>query len=430
MRQKRRAVPICLLAMGASFFLSVPRPVFAEAVQNPAQVLSEDDRTYLLGVYKDTWKYIADHVEKLTGLPYDASNRQPPTSLSNIGFYLATTSIAYRTGLISAKEAEQRVTQCLDSLDKIEKWRGFPRPWVLIRTLQPTFGDEFTYGPHVSVLVGGLLVAESTFPEIVFADIAPRIRKMLVAMDFKSLYEPRNGWLKGGYNVKNQDFAVYQSWGHWYYKHFASEIRLLSYYMIARGLVPKSHWFSLIRPMQQMEGETFFVSGLEEGGLFVQYLPGLFLDERGTEMGDSQKAYAAYQIKHATKIGAPIWGWSSCLTPQGKYLAYGELRDDIVTPYASMLASIYFPKEAVENLKKMEGMGLRPKRETTAGEISYGFLDSVSWKTGDLAKHYLTPNQAMGFLSLANLLFDGVVWKSFKEVLPAEGVLQEVPLRS
>jgi len=396
------------------------------SAQNVSQPVSAEDKAYLEGLYKDTWGYLSTHVDAITGLPYDASSRQPPTSMSNVGLYLASVSTAYRTGLISAVDAEQRVKKVLDSLEKVDKWKGIPRPWIITRTLAPTFGDEFTYGPHLSALIGGLLVTQATFPEIVFEGIVPRIRKMLTVMELKTLYDPKTGWLKGGYNVKQDNFAIFQSWGHWYYKHFASETRLLSYYLILRGAAPKEHWFSLIRSKQQLEGETFFVSGYEEGGLYVQFLSGLFLDERATEMGESQKGYVNYQMKHAQTIKSPVWGWSSCLTPQGRYLAYGELRDDIVAPYASILAVHYYPAEVIKNLRALEEKGARPESHPRFGEVHFGFLDSINWQTGDTAKHYLTPNQAMAFLSLANYLHDGIVWKSFSESLPLQQQLTDV----
>lgn len=371
-------------------------------VRQSSTALTEEEKTYFLSLYRDTWQYLAAFVDPGTGMPYDSSARQPATSLSNVGLYLASTAIAYRTQLISKEEAEGRTAKCLESLRKVETWRGIPRPWFLIRSLKPTHGDEFSYGPHLANLIGGLLVVKTTFPTL-----ASAADSILLKMELKDLYEARNGWLKGGYNIKTKNFAIFQSWGHWHYKYFASETRLLSFYLIARKRVPKKHWFLLVRPLQKKEGETFFVSGQEEGGLFTQYLTGLFLDERKNEMGRSQRSYARYQMKHAAKIGAPVWGWSSAEAPNGRYLTHGELRDEIVAPMASILASIYFPKEAYGNLKKLEALGGRSPQ--------FGFRDSMNWKTGEVSKSYLTANQAMAFLSLANLLSDGIVWKSFRE---------------
>lgn len=397
-----------------SFIVTISVAIFFLLHHTPStETLTREEREYFLALYQDTWNYLANHVEEGTGLPYDSSAKQPPTSMSNVGLYLASTAIAYRTGLIPKDDALRRTVKCLGSLEQVETWRGFPRPWILVRNLKPTHGDEFSYGPHIANLLGGLVVAKTSFPEL-----ASRASQLIEKMDFKSLYETKNGWLKGGYNVKTQNFAVYQSWGHWYYKYFAAETRLLSFYLIASKIVPTKHWFSLIRPLQKKEGERFFVPGPEESGLSTQYVTGLFLDERETEMGRSQKSYARAQMKYAKRMGAPVWGWSAAEAPNGTYLAAGELKDEIVTPYASILASIYFPKQVYDNLKELEKMGARPVVE--GSNQGFGFLDSADWKTGALARNYLTPHQGMAFLSLANLLFDGIVWESFSEDAVAE----------
>lgn len=368
-----------------------------------SQELRAEERIYFQTLYRDTWNYLATFVEETTGLPYDSSARQPTTSLSNMGLYLACVAIANRTGLISEHEGLERVQRLLQSLEQIEKWRGIPRPWVMVKSLKPAYGDEFSYGPHVANLLGGLILAAVTFPEV-----SPDIRRLIVNMQFRNFYDASTGWLKGGYNVKTQNFAVFQAWGHWYYKYFASETRLLSFYLTARGIVPKRHWNSLIRTTQKKLGEEFFVSGPEEGGLAPQYGSGLFLDERMTTMGASQRAIARYQMKYAKKIGSPVWGWTPCETPKGRFLGPGELRDELVAPSASIFASIHFPKEVYQNLRQLEMLGARP-------EGGFGFRDSVNWRTEELSRNYLTVNQAMAFLSLANLLYDGIVWQTFAE---------------
>ena len=405
--QKKVFVPFLVLALVAAAVLG---GLIGDAKGLKPQKLSEAQKAYLMSVYNETWNYLAAFVEPETGLPFDSDAKQPATSMSNVGLYLTSAAIAYRTGLISAEEGQGRVEKALASLEKIETWHGFPRPWVLVRSLKPTFGEEFSYGSHLANLIGGLTVASTTFPET-----AARIQRFLSTMEFRSLYDAKSGWLRGGYNVKTKDFAIFQPWGPWYYKFFASETRLLSFYLIARKAAPKEHWAGLIRPVQEIEGEKYFTEGYEPGGLFTQYSAGLFLDERNTEMGESQRAYARSQMKHAKKIGAPVWGWSVSEDSHGRYLAAGELRDEIVAPYASVLAVIYFPVEVTDNLKELEKLGARPRLADDGQTRAFGFKDSLNWKTRAVSKHTLTPSQAMAFLSLANALFDGVVWRSFAE---------------
>ncbi len=365
---------------------------------------------YFRALYKDTWQGLATFVDDKTGLPYDSSTEQPATSMTNVGLYMASVAVARRTGIVAERDVIHRMERCITALERVETWRGIPRPWILVQTLEPTHGDEFSYGPHLGALIAGLTVAKTSFPEL-----EERLHALIRRMDMKYFYDPATGWLKGGYNVNTQNFAVLQSWGHWNYKHFASETRLLSFYLIARGWAPKTHWQSLIRPAQKREGQTFFVDGLDEGGLFTQYMPGLFLDERATEMGRSQRSYARSQMKHAKRIGAPVWGWSASQDLKGRFLAHGELTDKIVAPYASILASLYFPNEAYQNLRTLELLGVRPRLEDRSGKSCCGFRDSFDWVAGRPSPDFLTAHQAMSFLSLANLLHEGVVWKSFRE---------------
>jgi hypothetical protein len=42
----------------------------------------------------------------------------------------------------------------------------------------------------------------------------------------------------------------------------------------------------------------------------------------------------------------------------------------------------------------------------------FGFRDSLNWKTGEVSGNYLSLDQGMLFLALANTLHDGIVWKA------------------
>jgi hypothetical protein len=317
---------------------------------------SSGDQSYLQSVYQDTWKYMADFVEPTTGLPYDSNKKQPATSISNVGLYLGSVAIAYRTNLIDAGEATKRIEAALGSLEKIERWEGFPRVWVTARGLKPIHGTEvFSYSKHVANLIAGLVLVQTTFPD----QFQYRIGNYMRGMRFRGMYDESTGWLKGGYDVNAKNYAVSQPFGPWHYKFLASEARLISFYMIARGLAPKSHWDSLLRPVQRQNDEWFFVDGYETGGAYMPYMASLYIDERPTLMGVSQKNYTQSQMNLAKKIGAPVWGWSASFDTRGEYVPYGQLKDEVVTPYASILAINHFPQEVISNLQTLEKMGAR-----------------------------------------------------------------------
>gem|GEM_PF-6066469 len=331
--------------------------LFAQAAGITFAAPSGGDQAYLTSVYADTWKYLADFVEPTTGIPYDSSRMQPATSLSNVGLYLAVVSIAAQTGLIDRAEALNRVNMAFTSLDKVEKWQGIPRVWFSARTLIPTAGTEmFSYSKHVSNLIAGLVIAKVTFPELV-----EPMDRFLNGMNLKSMYEAKNGWLKGGYNVSTRSFAVGQPFGNWYYKFFASEARLVSFYAVASGAAPESHWGALTRPVQKEGDYWFYEYAYEDGGAYMPYMASLYIDERPTLMGTAQQNYSLAQMARAERIGAPVWGWSASFDTKSVYIPYGELKDEIVTPYASMLAMLHFPEKGAANLRKLEELGGRPQ---------------------------------------------------------------------
>lgn len=369
-----------------------------------AGTLRNSDRRYLNGVYRDTWACLARFVSPTTGLPYDSSRRSPATSTTNIGFYLAACAVAGRTGLIPPAEAKTRIEAALTSLEKIPKFLGgFPVTWVHVDTLQPT-QNQFSTVDHLSNLTASLLVVKGIVPEL-----AGRIDKILTPMNWRDLYDPARGWYKGGWRLDKKDFDVHQKGWDWYYSYLAADTRFGSVWGIGTGQVPLESWSVLNRSRESKYGFSYFVPGWQGGGLFMQYVTGLFLDERATVIGKSAADFAWAQMAHAERIGAPVWGWSASESPDGKsYLGWGAISDNVVTPHASALAALYYPRRAVDNLRQLEKRRVRSPYQR--GERP--FRDSYDWRTDRVSETYLCLDQAMIFLSLANVLHDGVVWKA------------------
>jgi hypothetical protein len=137
----------------------------------------------------------------------------------------------------------------------------------------------------------------------------------------------------------------------------------------------------------------------------MQFLPGIFMPEAGTVLGDSARHFAADQICYATQIGAPAWGWSATsLPPYGlDYCGYGCERDDVLVPHASILAVDGLTLAALEqNLEALQALGARPVVTDGSRQLDFGFAASVDWHTGSVNTAYLELDQSMAFLSLAN----------------------------
>lgn len=388
-------------------FIALALTVFV-ALPAEAAPLRKSDRRYLAGIYQDTWDCLSHFMSPKTGLPYDSSRRSPSTSTTNIGFTLAACAVAGRTGLLSPEEARQRLDAALTSLEKIPKFvGGFPVTWVNAETLQPT-ENKFSTVDHLSNLTASLLVVKGIVP-----DLAGRIDKILTPMDWGDLYEPSQGWYRGGWRLDKKDFDVHQQGWDWYYSFLGADTRFGVVWGIGTGHIPLESWPALNRKQETKYGYSYFLPGWQGGGLFMQCVTGLFLDERETPIGKSAADFAWVQMAHAEKIGAPVWGWSSSESPNGKdYLGWGAISDDVVTPHAAGLAAVYYPRRAAENLRRLEKKGVRAPSRDAGRSRSFGFRDSYNWRTGRVSETYLCVDQAMMFLSLANLLHDGVLWKA------------------
>jgi hypothetical protein len=316
------------------------------------------------------------------------------------------------------------------SLEKIQKWRGFPITWVNVQNGGAAFGPKFSYADHNGNLISGLLVVAGLYPEA----FAKRVEAYLAPMDFKACYDSAAGKVKGGYDLAKNDFDVQQPWGAWYYDLLAGDTRHFVLLGMARGEIPEACWKQLSRRTdhgdkldqaiagllaraENKPSGTYFWPGMTGGGLFMQYLPGIFLQERGLPVRRSAAVLARGEIELAKAGGYfPLWGISACETPDGKgYLGWDSLDDKVVTPHASVLAIEDFPEETVANLRALEKAGMRPEVQTGGAAHTFGFTDSYHVVTREKSSHYLSLDQGMLFLSLANFLHDQIVRQAFQK---------------
>lgn len=386
----------------------------------------EDNAAYLESVYKDTFACIDFFVHPKTGIPYDVSDYRKPTSTSNIGLYMASVAVAAETGLIEKAEAVAKITKTFDSLEKIDKWHGFPITWVNVETLQREFEESFSYADHVGNLLSSLLVVASVFPQ----EFSARVDAYIKPMDFSVTYDEATGFVKGGYHLGKKDFDVEQPWGKWYYNILASDTISFSLAGLALGQFPDRQWEKLnrdVNPWGKTDKEImkilgtkttpYFAPGVEGGGLFMQYISGIFINFDGTPIGTSGAnfAYAQKKLSEANGI-LPFFGVSACEAPDGNsYIGWGSMDKKIVTPHAAVLAVKWMPKDVIANLKALEKNNVRPlyKDAKTGKEYKFGFTDSYDTKTKIASKKYLILDQSMLFLSLANFLHEDIVRKKF-----------------
>ncbi|MCX5679013.1 MAG: DUF3131 domain-containing protein [Candidatus Omnitrophica bacterium] len=402
----------------------------------------KDDRDFLLTIAKDTWKYFDKIVDKEYGLPLDNikfSERATVssdtrvgdyTNVTNVGVYLMCVISAYDFGFISKEEAIRRLEATIDSVEKLEKYNGFPYNYYDVTIFQRT--SNFISFVDSGWLAAGIIVARNAFPE----ELSQKCGKLLDEMNFAFFYDPVEGHMYHGFYTNINYYSEYQ------YGAFYTEPRAISYIAIGKGDVPKEHWFRMPRtfpeewpwqtqsPLNRKEktylgykvwGGYYEYEGMKfvpswGGSMFEALMPTVIIDEKGLSpksLGLNDERHAKIQVKYALeKLGYPIFGMSPACVPGDGYSEYGVkvlgikgYKPGVITPHATFLALEFVPEESIKNLRTMA------VKYNAYGE--YGFYDAINIATGKVAMEYLCLDQAMSFIALNNYLNDGAIRKRF-----------------
>lgn len=318
-----------------------------------------------------------------------------PTSTTNIGLYMADVTAAADLGLESVASATSKLKKTLGSVEALPKWHGFPQTWNHVVSRTAFDADRCISSVDEANLAAGLVVVRRRIPTL-----AARATALLDAMDWSWLYDSAAGLL---YGCRYPDGSA----STWHYDFLAADSRLAYVVGIGTGQLPVSSWSNLNRTTEEPRcgADPHFGPGWAGGGLFMQFLAGIFVPEAGTVLGDSARRFVDDQICYAAQIGAPAWGWSATsLPPNGRdYCGYGCMHDEVLVPHASILAADDVPLAALEqNLEALEAIGARPPVTDGTKRLDFGFAASVNWQTHEVNTAYLVLDQSMAFLSLAN----------------------------
>ena len=430
------------------------------AARQPARAPATEDRDYLHLLARQTWHFF----ERCVGpedshLPPDNLQMEPEpsiahrTSPTNIGLYLLAVACARKFGWIPTSDLITRLDATLGTVERLPKHNGHLLNWYDTRTLEVLAPDYVstvdsgnlaghllataqacrelapTLGTGVSSLPpegarfplgrpgGETLAPTSPVEEASTADqaaslihLAERCERLFLAMDFSGLYNAKRHLFHIGLRVHEQMLDAS------YYDLMASEARLTSFLAIAKGDVPRRHWLAL--------GRAFLTVGVTpglkswSGSMFEYLMPSLVMTEpdqgllhiaglaavkeqqafgRAQQLpwGISESAYFAQDHSLAyqySPFGVPRLALRR--TPPGEY---------VVAPYASVMACLYAPREAVANLRRLEQLGAR-------GDC--GFMDAVDFTVSrqpaaqalSVVKNFMAHHQGMSLVALCNLL--------------------------
>ncbi len=448
-------------------FLRTRLPGFPETTVVKKQFPAERD-AFFREIAKDTWKFFENIVDKENGLPLDTIQIAPTgdkafvdgawigdyTNVTNIGVYLMCIVSAYDLKFIAKEEAVQKLKTTLNTLENKFEYHssGFPYNYYDTTTAERT--NYLVSLVDSGWYLAGLYVIKNAFPE----EVGPQATRLINRGHLSFFYDPVERQMFHGYYDHLKVYSDY------HYGVFYSEPRASSYIAIARGDVPKEHWFGgLARTFPQSfdwQGQTpkeqvdktalglSYTGGYYEwkdlkyvpswgGSAFEALMPTLILKERELApngLGGNDATHVQGQIRYAMEeLGYPVWGMSPSSVPEGGYSEYGAhpfgskgYKPGVVTPHASAL-SVEFAPEAVEkNLRKLIEL------YDIYGE--YGFYDAVTVKTGLVARKYLALDQGMILVAMNNFLNHGAIRERFhsdpdmkkgEELLTSENLLNK-----
>lgn len=400
------------------------------------------DDAFARGLARDTWRGLDALSDRENGLPLDnvrftdGSVSVPParigdyTSGTNIGMRLVAIVAARELQLITETEAIDKLRRLLDTISRLETYRGFLFNFYDTTSLERT--SNFVSFVDSSWLTAGLMVVRTAFPALEGV-----CSGLMAHTDFSFFYDRDTQRMSHGYYVNLGRRSPYD------YGMLYTEARLGSLVAIGKGDVPEAQWFEMVRtfpaecggqPMTPQATGIKHVNGYEVtagyyewrglryvpswgGSMFEALMPMLLLDEQQyapRSLGANDTAQALVQQRFASaELAYPVWGLSPSAIPSldgyGEYgvqiLGVRGYAAGVVTPHASALALAVTPDVALANLRALA------QRYPIYGE--YGFYDAVDPLTGAVAYQYLALDQSMLFIALANSLNDHCVQKHF-----------------
>ena len=440
--------PGALLAAAPLLALWAAAPLIAYRLSQPiasrSAELGPEDRHFLLGVARTTWKYFEafmgqeDHFLPADNVQESPAKTAHRTSPTNIGMGLLSTLAAHDLGFIQTGELVERIDSTLTTMEGLERIEGHLFNWydtVSLAPLPPRYVSTVDSGNLAGALIAlaeGLrrLGRAPASREPGPSDLRERLESLsrraaafANGMSFRFLYDPQRSLLAIGYRAADAEGPGRLDPAH--YDLLASEARLASFIAIAKGDLPEKHWFHLGRAVTSVRGVPVLLSW--SATLFEYLMPLLVMRSYSDTLLDAScRAAVRRQQDYAAERGVP-WGISECaydlVDHHGnyQYKAFGVpglgmkrgLADElVVAPYATALAALVQPVAAAANLRGLEREGLLG---------SYGYFDAIDYTPrrpeepeagtpgptrtrGTVVRTYFAHHQGMTLAALAGAL--------------------------
>jgi len=246
-----------------------------------------------------------------------------------------------------------------------------------------------------------------------------RANKLASEINMRFLFDRERRLFGIGYAVGNP--VIFNS----HYDLLASECRVASLVSIAKGDVPLDHWFTLARPRVSTPSRQALLSW---SGTMFEYLMPLLYTEAFENSLLARACDEAVQVQksYASEQNLP-WGISECAysaLDAGRiyqYRAFGvpglALNPNVdpgpvVAPYATVMALMVSPEDALRNLSHLTAIGLSGPMGYYES-VDYTRAESKDARPGIVIFAYMAHHQGMSLLALSNVLRDHAVQRRF-----------------
>jgi len=194
---------------------------------------TRNDDKFLDLIGRSTWRFFNEAADKNSNLVLDhVKVGDSPmagvyTSPTNIAMDLMGTVAALELGYIKKPEAEKRVGEILDVLQKLKRWNGFF--YNFYETNKLSVSREFVSSVDNAWLAAAMIVARQAFP----GHVARESGKILDEMNFGEFLDPDTSHIAIGYDMKRKGLTPY------HYGMLVTEARTMSFIGIGKGDLPK-----------------------------------------------------------------------------------------------------------------------------------------------------------------------------------------------
>ncbi len=378
--------------------------------------LSEEDRTLLEKIERDSIQYFIRYSDHKTGLTRDSSQPGAPASIAATGFSLASLAIAQSRGWIPRDQAYEKIHHTLKTLkQQAEQEKGFFYHFLDAQTGRRVWRSEAS-SIDTALLLAGALLAAQYFEGTDLPGLA------------EDLYRRVNWkWMMNGTSLMCHGWKPESNFLPHYWDSY-NELMILQALAIGapQNAAPPETWQAWDRLEDEYNGKRIIYSS--SGSLFTYQYAHAFIDFRGlSDRGinyfeNSKKASIAnweYSLSFREQYQSyseSSWGLSASLGPGG-YRAYGGkpgagVHDGTISPSATISSLVFTPELSLPAIKFF----YQEYQENLYG--TYGFKDAFNRDKKWWANGYLGIDQGITVLMLENFLTDGSLWEKFMK-LPA-----------